>query len=87
MSAEKHAAYERLDAAIQEVCRVEEFEGVPVEWVIVNAFQRFDDEGGSITQIGTLLPDGGGRVAYHRVMGLLDYALTRCRAEVASDDE
>ncbi|TXJ75426.1 hypothetical protein E2C11_23220 [Streptomyces lavendulae] len=31
-------------------------------------------------------PDGGGNVPYHRLMGLLDYALTRCRAAVASDD-
>lgn len=87
MSDERKAAYRRLEEAIHEVCRVEDFEGVPIEWVIVAAFQRYDEDGGGITQVGSLLPDGGGQVPYHRVMGLLDYALTRCRAEVARDDD
>lgn len=78
-------AYGRLEAAIVEVGNLEGFEGVITEWVIVAACQRLDDDGDGVTQVGTLLPDGGGRVPFHRLMGLLDYALTRTRAEVARD--
>lgn len=81
------AAYQRLAAAVEEVARLEEAEGVLTEWVVVYATQRFDDDGDGLTQIGTILPDSGGSVPYHRMMGLLDYALTRCRAEVARDDD
>jgi hypothetical protein len=87
MNAEKKAAYQRLADAIETVARLEEAEGVLTEWVIVYATQRYDEDGDGITQIGTILPDGGGGVPYHRLMGLLDYALTRCRAEVARDDD
>ncbi|MER6844797.1 DUF7213 family protein [Streptomyces platensis] len=86
-SPELKAAYQRLEEAIDEVTRLEGFEGVLVEWVIVAAAQRYDDDGDGITQVGVLVPDGGGHVPYHRTMGLLDYALTRQRAEVARDDE
>lgn len=80
-------AYQRLADAIEEVARLEDAEGVLTEWVIVYATQRYDEDGDGISQVGTLLPDGGGHVPYHRMMGLLDYALTRCRAEVARDDD
>jgi hypothetical protein len=83
MDPDNKAAYQRLEDAIKEVARIEEAEGVLTEWVVVTAFQRYDDEGDALTQVGTLLPDGGGHVPYHRMMGLLDYALTRCRAEIA----
>ncbi|GAA0705441.1 hypothetical protein GCM10010193_70660 [Kitasatospora atroaurantiaca] len=78
------AAYERLEAALHAVLEVEEFEGLPTEWVIVVACQRIDDEGRGVTQIGTLLPDGDS-LPYHRLMGLLDFALTRCRAEISEE--
>jgi hypothetical protein len=87
MSDEKKAAYRKLEEAIHEVARVEGFEGVLVEWVVVAASQRYDEDGGGITQVGTMLPDGGGAVPYHRLMGLLDYALTRCRKVVSDDAE
>lgn len=77
------AAYERLTQSIEEVARLEGAEGVLTEWVIIFASQHFDSDGDGITQVGITLPDGGGQVPYHRVMGLLDYALTRYRAEVA----
>ena len=86
-SSELKAAYQRLEAAIDEVTRLEGFEGVLVEWVMVAASQRYDGDGDGITQVGVLLPDGGGQVPYHRIMGLLDYALTRQRAEIANDGE
>lgn len=87
MSDEKKAAYRKLEEAIHEVADAEGFEGVLTEWVVVAASQRYDEDGDGITQVGTLLPDGGGTVAYHRLMGLLDYALTRCRKVVADDAE
>ncbi|RSR98032.1 hypothetical protein EF913_28290 [Streptomyces sp. WAC04189] len=86
-ASELKAAYQRLDTAINEVARLETFEGVMTEWIVVVACQRYDAEGDGITQVGTLVPDGGGHVPYHRSMGLLDYVLTRMRAEVARDDD
>ncbi|MFF0055692.1 hypothetical protein ACFYRI_15005 [Streptomyces microflavus] len=87
MSDAKQAAYRKLEAAIEEVCELEGYEGVPIEWVVVAASQQFDDDGDGITQVGTLLPNGGGAVPHHRVMGLLDYVQTRMRAEAARDDD
>ncbi|MFD6490685.1 hypothetical protein [Streptomyces sp. NPDC060188] len=84
---ELKAAYRRLEEAIEEVCRLEEFEGVPIEWVVIAASQRFDDDGDGISQVGTLLPGGGGSVPHHRLMGLVDYVQTRLRAVAASDDD
>ena len=83
MSDEKKAAYQRLADAIDEVARLEGAQGVLTEWVLVTATQHYDEDGDGLTQVGITLPDGGGQVPYHRVMGLLDYALTRYRAEVA----
>lgn len=87
MSDERKAAYRKLEEAIHEVAEAEGFQGVLIEWVVVAASQRYDEDGDGITQVGTMLPDGGGAIPYHRLMGLLDYALTRCRKEVASDDD
>ena len=83
-SVELKAAYQRLEAAIEDVLRLEGSDGVLTEWVLVASRQRYDHEGAS-TQVATVVPIGGG-VPYHRLMGLLDYALTRARADVASDD-
>lgn len=85
MPDEKKAAYRRLEEAIEEVCRLEEYEGVPIEWVVIAASQRFDGDSGT-TQVGTLLPEGGGNVPFHRVMGLVDFVHTRLRAEAGRDD-
>lgn len=81
------AAYHRLSEAVEDVSRQEGANGVLTEWVVAYATTRYDDDGDGIDQVGTILPDGGGRVPYHRLMGLLDYVLTRLRAEVARDDE
>lgn len=85
-SPELKAAYQRLDEAIEEVCRLEEFTGIPIEWIVIAASQRFDGDE-SFTQVGTLIPDGGGRVPFHRLLGLVDFTHTRLRAEVMSDDD
>ncbi|MBD9700628.1 hypothetical protein IHE56_00685 [Streptomyces sp. ID01-12c] len=87
MSAEDKAAYRKLEEAIREVTTLEGAQGVLTEWVVVFSTQRYGDDGDGVTQVGTLLPDGGGDVPYHRMMGLLDYALTRCRKVVADDAE
>jgi hypothetical protein len=86
-SPELKVAYGNLRAAVEEVGRLEGFKGVLTEWVVITSLQRYDAEGGGLTQIGTLVADGGGDVPYHRLMGLLDYALTRMRADIAQDDE
>lgn len=85
MSDEMKAAYSRLDAAIQEVCQLQDYQGIPTEWVIVASFQQLTDDGASVTQVGTICPDQGLHVPRHRTMGLLDYALTAYRAKVAHD--
>ncbi|MFD3523874.1 hypothetical protein [Streptomyces sp. NPDC058653] len=82
---DENAAYRRLEEAIEEVCRIEGFGGVPIEWVVIAASQRFEGDD-SFTQVGTLLPDGGGRVPFHRVLGLVDYTHARLQAEAARDD-
>jgi hypothetical protein len=86
-SPELKAAYRRLQEAVEEVGRLEGFEGVLTEWVVITSLQRYDAEGAGLTQIGTIVTDGTGEVPYHRLMGLLDYALTRMRADIARDDE
>ena len=85
--ADTTSAYRRLAEAIDEVARLEGSEGVLTEWVVIGALQRYDEDGDGITSIAMLLPDGGGQVPYHRSMGLLDYALTRMRSDVARDDD
>lgn len=82
-AAERRAAYRRLEEAIQEVGHLEGAEGVFTEWVVAYSTQIVDDDGDACAQVGTLTPGGGGQTPYHRMMGLLDYAHTRMRAEVA----
>lgn len=82
---ERHAVYQRLEEAVEACARFEGAEGVLTDWTAVYATQRYDDDGDSLTQIGRLTQAANGGAPYHRVMGLLDYALTRCRAEVARD--
>lgn len=84
-TADLKAAYQRLEEAIDDVTRLEGADGVRTEWILVFATQHYDDDGDGLTQVGTVLPDSG-HVPYHRSMGLLDYALTRMRAEISRDD-
>jgi len=76
-------AYNRLEKAIGDVSRIETFEGVLTEWVVVTSYQRYGDDGKAVVQIGRLVSDG--TAPYHRVMGLLDYAQALYRAEVTED--
>lgn len=78
---DRKAAYGRLAEAIRDVSQLEGAEGVITEWVVVTAHQHYDDDGDTRVQIGQWMPDGD-EVPYHRVMGLLDYALTLRRAQI-----
>lgn len=79
------AAYQHLEDAILTVARLEGFEGVLTEWVVLTSHHRFDDDGSTISQNGKLLPPG--QTPHHHIMGLLDFELTRLRAEAAQEDE
>lgn len=84
-TAERRAAYQALEDAVDACARLEGAEdGVLTDWVAVYAVQSYGDDGGSPAYIGRLTPEGAG-IPYHRIMGLLDYALTKCRGEVVSD--
>lgn len=78
-------AYEDLDQAIRRVAALEGWEGLITDWCVLAAIQRLDDDGGDVTAISRILPEGGNRVPYYRVMGLLDYALTGMRNEIADE--
>ncbi|MEU8101750.1 hypothetical protein [Streptomyces rubiginosohelvolus] len=84
-------AYERLDQAIRDVTRLNEWEGLVTDWVVIAANQYYADSGRSMTGVGQILPDGGDSVPDYRVIGLLDVALTARRAgyapEGSEDDE
>jgi hypothetical protein len=79
---QKADAYKRLDEALREVCRLDGWEGLLTDWVVVAACQSFDANGHSITDVGQVLPGGGGDIPNYRIQGLLDYALTGYRAQV-----
>ncbi len=78
-------AYERLDQAIRDVTRLNDWEGLVTDWVVIAANQYYADDGRSMTGVGQLLPDGGDSVPDYRVIGLLDVALTARRAGYASE--
>lgn len=86
-TAELKEARGRLDQAIRDVIRLEEWEGLVTDWVVIAANQYFDDDGRSMTAVGQLLPDGGDSVPDYRVIGLLDVALTARRAEYAPEED
>lgn len=79
---DEQAAYQRLEYAIREVAALEGAEGIPTDWVIVAAFQRYEGDEHR-TQILRLLPPND--IPYHRIMGLLDYAHTLYRHEITED--
>ena len=85
MATELADAYRRLEEAIDAVGRLEGFDGILTEWAVITSCQGFADDGDGVTQVGILLPDGGGQVPHHRVMGLLDFTLARLRAQAAED--
>jgi hypothetical protein len=85
-AAEIKAAYAALDLALRDVLRIQGAEGLLTEWVSLCAIQRYDDDGDALTSITMLLPDGGGQVPYHRLLGLIEYARTVAKAEIAANE-
>lgn len=83
---ELKAAYQRLEAAIDEVVRLEEWEGVTTEWIVLVANQWYAEDGTLLSDVGQLLPDRGNRVPAHRVVGLIEYARMGWSTTVAAPD-
>ncbi|MFD4830121.1 hypothetical protein ACFWPV_09740 [Streptomyces uncialis] len=78
------SAYQRLEAAIKEVAHLEEMSGVLAEWIVVASTIGYDSDGTPTAYTGALFPDDGTPRPYHRLIGLLDYSLTRLRAHITS---
>lgn len=78
----RQEAYEQLQQAIDTCARLDHAEGVLTDWVVLYATQNYDAHGDSRAQVGRLTPADSAQ--YYRVLGLLDYAQTRARAEVAN---
>lgn len=85
MADELATAYEELEQAIRKVAALEGWQGLITDWAVIAAEQQLDDEGGDVTAVSRILPEGGKRVPYYRVMGLLDYALTGMRNEIRDE--
>lgn len=81
---ELEQAHQAVEKALENLARLLGAEGIMTEWTSVVSFQSFGEkQGDSSTQIVRLYPDD---VPYHRSMGLLDYALTRMRANIGRLD-
>jgi hypothetical protein len=80
---ERRAAYQRLEDAITECARIDGAHGVITDWVALYATQDYTQDGTSRAQVGRLVPNEAGGAQYYRLLGLLDYAQARARAEVA----
>lgn len=84
------AAYERLDECIREITRLEEWDGLVTDWVVLVANQYYSSDGRLMSDAGQLLPGGGNAIPVYRIVGLLQYALMAYATSVAApleDDE
>lgn len=74
---------DRLRAAIE--AHVQEAAATPglllIDWIVVAATQGWNDDGDQVTAV-TITPGGG---AAYRMMGLLDEAMTRFRADLVEE--
>ncbi|AYF29302.1 hypothetical protein CSH63_17890 [Micromonospora tulbaghiae] len=84
---EQVAADDALTAAIEQVLQAygDDQAYILTEYVVVTSQQRFDEDGDGITAIGCINRDSD--VPYHRVLGLLEFAATRTRKDIATDDD
>ncbi|SBT64235.1 hypothetical protein GA0070622_1205 [Micromonospora sediminicola] len=85
---EQVAADEALTAAIEQALLAYgpgDQAYILTEYVVVTSQQRFDEEGNGITAVGCINRDSD--VPFHRILGLLEYAGTRTRRRIATDDE
>lgn len=75
-------ANERLRVAAHEALEAHDMaEGVVTDLVVIVSQQYFDDEGIPHTQVAYLAPDAP---PHYRLLGLIGYAATRLRTEIAS---
>lgn len=84
-SAEQRAADDALTAAIEQVNRAYygDSDRLLTDYVVIFAEQSWDDDGDSITAVGTNPRDGD--MAIYKTIGLLDYGLTRARQRLVQD--
>lgn len=85
---EQKAADEALTAAIEAHVKAYVDDGhgwVMSEYVVVLSQHRYDENGDGHTGVGIAYRDGD--VPVHRALGLVEYAATRMRALITSDDE
>jgi len=80
MRAEATAKLEEGIAAC--LATFDEEPGVVTDWIVVAAQQRVDDNGETITSVGTLLSVDN--MPFYRILGLLDQATTVYRAELGA---
>lgn len=85
-SPELKSAYEDLEAAIKKVAALET-DGPPavlVEWVVLTASTHYKEDG-AWTRSQMLIPDDND-IPHYRILGLLEFASTRLRKDIADDD-
>lgn len=85
---EQRAADDALTAAVEQALAAYSEPDRPwvlTEYVVVTAQQTYDEAGDGLTAVGCIYRDGD--VPMHRVLGLLEYAATRTRKRIATDDE
>lgn len=80
MSAETTAKLE--DAIAGSLATFDEEPGVVTDWIVIAAQQRVDDDGNTITSIGTLLSVDN--MPFYRILGLLAHATTVYQAELGA---
>lgn len=73
---------EQLHEAIRAKVASLESGGILTDWITIAAEQNFDEDGDGITRVATFIADGS--LPMYRIIGLLEYALTRYRALVAT---
>lgn len=72
---------EQLAAAIGARVASLESGGILTDWITIAAEQNFDDDGDGTTRIAVFLADGS--FPLYRIIGLLEYALVRYKAQLA----
>lgn len=83
---EQKAAEEQAEAAVQALIAAYGMQdhGVLTDFVIVAVQQGWDDDGDEVTCVSPLLPRA---LPMYRLVGILEHALVRIRADIVRDDE
>lgn len=84
-TAEERAADEALRAVLQTALESHDLaRGVLTDVVVICAQQYYDGDGDPCTRVVNLYP---GEPPHYRVVGLVEYAAARLRAEIVAADE